>query len=67
MLKKKFPREMGSQRMIMKDRVPSELISWASSWSAGLSKLKVHVDSSQIESSRDRDSTLAIIRHSEAF
>ena len=40
MLKKKFPREMGSQRMIMKDRVPSELISWASSWSAGLSKLK---------------------------
>lgn len=37
MLKRKFPREMGSQRMIMKDR---ELISWAWSWSAGLSKLK---------------------------
>ena len=37
MQKKKFPREMGSQRTIMKDCVPSELISWASSWSAGLS------------------------------
>ena len=28
-------------------------------------QVEVHVDSSQIESSRDRDSTLTIIRHSE--